>query len=247
MKSLPCLCISVLFLSACASTKALKPPKDLPKEWQVASNIPTHRPAQAHLNRRMAGGAQRVSHATSLWNVTPKSLFGDRRASQLGDILTVEINIDEEAQLQNSATTDSNSKKNMEISALFGIPELVAKVLPGGASLKPAVDLSNSNTHSGQGSVSRKEKLSLRLAVRVSAVLPNGHLSVLGHQEIIVNNELRYLQVSGILRIADISRLNTITYDKIANAKIFYGGRGPITRATEEKLGNKYIQKILPF
>lgn len=247
MKYLAYLLLSAALLSACASSKDLKLPKALPGNWQETQAAIVSPTTRLQSRKPIGGTSQRASHMTSLWSSAPKSLFGDRRASQLGDILTVEINIDEEAQLQNSVTTDYSTKKNLEVSALFGIPELVAKILPTGASLKPAVDLSNSNNHAGQGNISRKEKLTLRLAARVDEVLPNGYLSLVGHQEIIVNNELRYLQVSGIIRIADISRLNTITYDKIADAKIFYGGRGQVTRATEEKAGNRFIAKVIPF
>jgi len=252
MRPAVCFCLGAALLSACASSKDLKPPKSLPMNWQQdpsqieqIEQIPAngYRAQTAPFQR----GTARDSQVTSLWSSAPKSLFGDRRASQLGDILTVEINIDEEANLQNSVATDYNTKKNLEVSALFGIPELISKVLPTGASLKPAVDMNNSNVLTGKGNISRKEKLSLRLAARVDAVLPNGYLSLIGHQEIIVNDELRYLQVSGIVRTADISRLNTVTYDKIADAKIFYGGRGQVTRATQEKAGNKIISKLLPF
>ncbi|MBL4854220.1 MAG: flagellar basal body L-ring protein FlgH [Robiginitomaculum sp.] len=243
---LPAFCVIVL--SACASSKDLKLPKALPKNWQEqpsASLTANTAPKPEHIKDRFS--QRPASQMTSLWSSSPKSLFGDRRASQLGDILTVEIDIDDEAQLQNTVTTDYSTQKNLEISSFFGIPELVAKVLPAGASLSPAVDLTSGRNLSGQGNISRRERLTLRLAARVNAVLPNGYLSLIGRQEIMVNNELRYLQVSGVIRIADISRLNTITYDKIADAKIFYGGRGQITRTTEEKPGSKFIDKILPF
>ncbi len=244
MKHLTVIILSLLAMSACASSKTLKPPKALPENWQDPPNYLANDmkpPSSENMTQRGA------SHMTSLWSSSPKSLFGDRRASKLGDILTVEINIDDEARFQNSVTADTTSQKNLEVSSFFGLPELVAKVLPAGASLKPAVDMSSASNMSGQGNITRQEKLTLRLAARIDAVLPNGYLHLVGRQEIIVNNELRYLQVSGVIRIADISRLNTITYDKIADAKIFYGGKGQITRAGEEKAGNKLIRKILPF
>lgn len=252
MKNLICLCMGAALFSACASSKNLKPPKKLPANWQgdsiATSDGSRLQPSNILLTTVPSiRSDERVSDVTSLWSSSPKSLFGDRRANKLGDILTVEIDIDEEAKMQNSVATDYSTKKNLEVSALFGIPEIIAKALPAGASLKPAMDIKNSNNLSGQGNIARKEKLTLRLAARVNGVLPNGYLSLIGQQEIIVNDELRYLQVSGIVRIADISRLNTITYDKIADAKIFYGGRGQVTRATEEKTGNRIISKILPF
>ncbi len=237
----------LLSLSGCASSNDLKPPKALPKSWQQAPASITNDAAGSNRQVNAQHSERGASQMTSLWSSSPKSLFGDRRASRLGDILTVEINIDDEARFQNTVTTDYATQKNLQVSSFFGLPELLAKVLPAGASLKPAVDMSSASNLSGKGNITRQEKLTLRLAARVDAVMPNGYLSLIGRQEIMVNNELRYLQVSGIIRIADISRLNTITYDKIAEAKIFYGGRGQITRSTEEKSGNKLIRKILPF
>ena len=236
--------VCVISLCACASAKPLAPPKALPQNWRTDVSAQTYAPPNAqNISRSHRQGVQ----TTSLWSSSPRSLFGDRRASKLGDILTVVIEIDEEAQLQNSVSTTHSTKKNLEVGSFFGLPELVAKILPAGASLKPAVDMSSADNLTGTGNISRKEKLTLRLAARVSEVLPNGYLSLTGRQEIMVNNEVRYLQVTGIVRIADISRLNTITYDKIAEAQVFYGGRGLMTTATQEKIGNKVIRKILPF
>ncbi len=241
--SLATLAALALSLCACASNKPLAPPKALPSNWQTDEITQAYPAAISNTNSINMQDTQ----STSLWSSSPRSLFGDRRASKLGDILTVVIEIDEEAQLQNSVTTQQSSKKNLEVGSFFGLPELVAKILPAGASLKPAVDMSATDDLSGTGNISRKEKLTLRLAAQVSSVLPNGYLGLTGRQEIMVNNEVRYLQVTGIIRIADISRLNTITYDKIAEAKIFYGGRGQVTTATQEKIGRKVIRKIIPF
>ena len=233
----------LILLGGCACHTSLPRPKALPHNWDYSRNIPIQKPHDA--DGHTADAQQ--SRATSLWNNTPRSLFGDRRASKLGDILTVVIEIDEEAKLQNSVKTDHSNKKNLEVSSFFGLPELAAKILPTGASLKPAVEMAGGNSETGSGNISRKEKLTLRLAARIDDVLPNGYLSLRGRQEIMVNNEVRYLQVTGIVRVADISRLNTITYDKIADARIFYGGRGQVTTATQSSTGHKIINKILPY
>ncbi len=250
MRALLPLAVLLIILPACQSAKRVKPPKELPHSWQAAQ-VPETIANPAYTPRaptlRGSLNIRPAAQMTSLWSSSPKSLFGDRRANQLGDILTVVIEIDEEAQLQNSVSTDRSAKKNLEVSSFFGLPELAAKILPTGASLKPAIDLTNTQNSTGQGNIKRKEKLALRLAVRVNDVLPNGYLSLFGRQEIIVNDEMRYLHLTGIVRTADISRLNTITYDKIADAKIFYGGRGQITSATEEKIGSKIVGKLLPF
>ena len=107
-------------------------------------------------------------------------------------------------------------------------------------------DASRSPTSSGDGSVKRNEKLTLRVAATVVEVLPNGHLVIQGDQEVRVNYELRDLQVTGIVRPEDISRYNEIPYDRIAGARISYGGRGQITdarssRATASRSSTAYM------
>lgn len=235
-------------LSACGSTKSLEPPKAFPVAWrQEALQSGQNETDKTGIKNESIHDSRSASQMTSLWSVSRKSLFGDRRAGQLGDLLTVEINIDEGAKWQNSTSTNNSSARNMKISSFLGLPEWAKNVLPGGASLTPAVDTSSTNAQTGQGNITRKEKLTLRLAARIVEVLPNGYLRLLGRQEVMVDNELRYLHVSGIIRTADISRLNVISYDKIADARIFYGGRGQISKAVDKKRGNKILDNILPF
>ena len=100
---------------------------------------------------------------------------------------------------------------------------------------------------SGDGSVKRKEKLKLRIAATIVDVLPNGVFSISGNQEVRVNNELRELIVSGFVRPEDISRKNQITYDKIASARISYGGRGQISDMQQPRIGYQILETILPF
>lgn len=231
-------------LGGCASRAAMDTPKALPSNWH-SPNV-SKEPSLGYYaapDVKAPGDAS----VTSLWSSSPKSLFGDRRASQHGDILTVVIEIDDEAEIKNSVAQNRSSDQDFSIGALFGLPELFNKELPTGASLSPAVDLTRASSVSGNGNIKREEKLTLRLAARVTDVMPNGYLSLVGRQEIMVNNESRYLQVTGLVRTQDISRLNTITYDKIAEARIFYGGQGQLTDTVKHGLGNKVLSKIIPF
>lgn len=184
---------------------------------------------------------------TSLWTSSPQSLFGDRRASQTGDILTVLVEIDDKAEIANSVTDARATTENFGVNAFFGLPQLINKGLPDGASLSPAVDLNRTRNLSGDGTISRGEKITLRLAVQVIDVLPNGYLQLSGQQKIMVNNEIRHLQVSGLIRTQDISRQNVITYDKIADARIYYGGTGQVTDSVKPRIGNKIVNKLIPF
>lgn len=189
---------------------------------------------------------RRVDDA-SLWNAGQRSLLGDRRAIKRGDILTVVIEIDEEAQISNSTSRSRTGSESMSVPQLLGIPQRINEKLPEGASMENAVDISSSGRSGGDGSVSRKEELTLRVAATVMQVLPNGVLSIQGSQEVRVNFELRELLVTGYVRPADISRQNEITYDKIASARISYGGRGQITDVQQPRVGQQVLDVILPF
>ena len=183
----------------------------------------------------------------SLWNGGRKSLLGDRRAARRGDILTVVIEIDEEAQISNSTERSRNGSESLSIPDLFGLPQRIDKNLPDGASLDRAVGLDSTSSSGGDGSVSRSEELTLRVAATVTEVLPNGVLQISGSQEVRVNFELRELLVGGFVRPEDISRQNEITYDKIAAARISYGGRGQISDMQQPRIGQQVLDAILPF
>ncbi len=183
----------------------------------------------------------------SLWSASKRSLLGDRRAMKRGDILTVVIEIDEKAEISNSTARSRSGSENMGVSGLFGLPQRINENLPDGASMESAVDLSSSARSGGDGSVRRSEKLTLRIGATVLQVLPNGVLEIQGSQEVRVNFELRELLVSGYVRPEDISRQNEITYDKIASARVSYGGRGQITDVQQPRYGQQVLDAILPF
>lgn len=183
----------------------------------------------------------------SLWQSGPTSLFGDRRARSLGDILTVVIEIDDEAEIKNRTDRTRDSADGLSIPNFFGLASLASDVLPNGATLNPAIDAASSSETAGDGNIRREEKVTLRVAATVTHMLPNGHMVITGSQEMRVNHELRDLQVAGIIRPEDISRQNTITYEKIADARIVYGGRGVISDVQQPRYGQKILDAILPY
>jgi flagellar L-ring protein FlgH len=187
------------------------------------------------------------SDAASLWTGGRASLFGDRRASRQGDILTVVIEIDDKAEISNSSGRSRSGGETLGLPSLFGIPQRIDQHLPDGASMTDAVKTNSASNYSGDGSVKRKEKLTLRVAATVVEELPNGVLQIEGQQEVRVNFELRELTVTGYVRPGDISRQNEITYDKIAGARISYGGRGQITDVQQPRYGQQIIDSVLPF
>lgn len=185
--------------------------------------------------------------ASSLWTASRASLLGDRRAGQRGDILTVVIEIDDKAEISNSSGRNRTGSQSMGVPSLFGIPQRADRSLPEGASMAEAVSTNSGSTFSGTGSVSRNEKVTLRVAATVVEQLPNGVLRIEGQQEVRVNFELRELVVTGYVRPTDITRQNEITYDKIAGARISYGGRGQITDVQQPRYGQQITDVLLPF
>lgn len=184
---------------------------------------------------------------SSLWTDGPDSLYADPRAARPGDILTVVVEIDEKAEISNRTDQSRAGKEQLNVPALFGLPQRAAAIMPDGASLDPAVEISSASDYQGDGSVKRNEKLTLRIAATVLERLPNGALRIEGQQEVRVNNELRELTVTGFVRPSDISRKNEITYDKIAGARISYGGRGQISDVQAPRYGQQVTDAILPY
>lgn len=185
--------------------------------------------------------------ASSLWTAGRSSLFGDRRAAQRGDILTVVIEIDDKAEISNSSDRSRAGSENMGLPSLFGVPQRLNESLPEGASMAEAVNTTGASSYEGSGNISRNEKLTLRVAATVVEELANGVLRIEGQQEVRVNYELRELIISGYVRPIDISRQNEITYDKIAGARVSYGGRGQITDVQQPRYGQQVADILLPF
>ncbi|MGR3635562.1 MAG: flagellar basal body L-ring protein FlgH [Shimia sp.] len=189
----------------------------------------------------------RNSDDASLWSRNRKSLLGDRRAIRRGDILTVVIEMDENASIDNQSERSRSGSESMSVPQLFGIPQRIDGALPEGASMSNAVELGSTSSSSGDGSVTRSEKLTLQVAATIVDVLPNGVLSIQGSQEVRVNFELRELLVAGFVRPEDISRQNSISIEKIASARVSYGGRGQITDMQQPRFGQQVLDIVLPF
>ena len=130
---------------------------------------------------------KRLVDRSSLWSGTSGSLLGDRRALQRGDIMTVVIEIDERAEISNSSDRSRSGSENLGVPNLIGIPQRLDEELPNGATSAELVGITSNSSSSGDGSVKRKEKLTLRVAATVVDVLPNGVLSIAGSQELRVN------------------------------------------------------------
>ncbi|HCR67017.1 MAG TPA: flagellar biosynthesis protein FlgH, partial [Oceanicaulis sp.] len=99
----------------------------------------------------------------------------------------------------------------------------------------------------GAGNINRSESISMTAAAIVVDVLWNGNLVIHGRQEVRINNEVRELLISGIVRPQDIAADNTIDHEQIAEARISYGGRGHITEMQRPPVGQELYNLLWPF
>ncbi len=185
--------------------------------------------------------------ANSLWRPGSRAFLKDLRANQVGDIVTVVISIDEDASFENTTTRSRTTAENVDVDSILGYEGALNSVLPEAVNPADILAYDGSTTNTGAGSIERDETVNLQVAAIVTQVLPNGNLVIHGKQETRVNFEVRELLVAGVIRPQDISSSNTITYEKIAEARLAYGGRGQITDFQQPRWGTQIVDILMPF
>jgi flagellar L-ring protein precursor FlgH len=193
------------------------------------------------------GDGPRPGSANSLWRNGARAFFHDQRASRVGDILTVQIDIADSAKVSNSTSTSRKSDNSLGVPHLLGLESSLGRLLPKAFDPTNAISTTSANTSDGTGSVNRSEAISVTVAAIVTSVLPNGNLVIEGRQETRINAELRELTVAGIVRPEDITSTNTIKHTQIAEARISYGGRGDVSRVQKTPAGTALVQRFSPF
>lgn len=237
-----CLAVAAACLAGCASTIS-----DIGREphmTPVGSGLRQHRvevPAE-HLRPATYRGDG------SIWQDGGADLFRDPRAAKIGDVITVRISISDRASLDSNSNRKRESTRDLGLN--FDYALATAGFTPnaqaaGSGSVNSAVD-SNTETK-GSGAVSRSENINLLVAAVVTGVLPNGNLIISGTQEVRVNYEVRELGVAGIVRPRDIATDNSISYDKVAEARISYGGRGRVMEVQQPGWGHQIVDIFSPF
>lgn len=183
----------------------------------------------------------------SLWRAGSRSFFNDQRASRIGDILTVEIEIDDSAELSNSSNRSREASTSAGVSHFFGLEETVGQLFNGAFDPANMVGGTADSEHRGTGAINREEKIELTVAAVIVDRLPNGNLVIAGRQEVRINGELRELTVSGIIRPEDVTSDNKINHTQIAEARISYGGRGSISAVQRPNWGQRLGDAITPW
>lgn len=236
------LALAALALAGCERLSELGRPPQL-----AGMESPTADPRWRQVSMPMPAPQEPAASANSLWRQGSRTFLRDQRAANLGDLVTVLVSIQDEAQLQNSTERERTGSDTLGIPRLLGLDSSLTRILPNSIDPSRLVQTNGEQVTSGSGSIRRNESVTLRVAATVSQVLPNGNLVVAGRQQVRVNSELRDLTVSGIIRPQDIGSDNTVRHDRLAEARIAYGGRGTISDVQAPRVGQQLLDVILPF
>ena len=209
---------------------------------------PTKAPGYRVVSLPMPEATKDQFMSNSLWRQGARAFFKDQRANRVGDILTVVINIDDQASFNNETERRRENSEDSDVTNLFGLEtQLEKKLLPESFNPAAALSLGSTSRSKGIGTVDRAEELSLTVAAIVTQVLPNGNLVIQGRQEVRVNFEVRELLIAGVVRPEDITATNQIQHTQIAEARISYGGRGQLTDVQQPRYGQQVLDILFPF
>ena len=176
----------------------------------------------------------------SIWSDQQAALFKDSRAFKVGDILTVNIRVNDRASFDNKTDRSRTNKSGMNLGIGAGgdLPDVEGE---------GSLTYGSSTSTKGDGTTERSERLNLLVAAVVTGVIENGNLLISGSQEVRVNHELRILNVAGIVRPQDVDANNQISYERIAEARISYGGRGRLTEVQQPPWGQQAVDLLSPI
>ena len=224
-------------LSACSAVDRISNIGQAPKMDAVAN------PAGAKIVSNIPA-PQPITHIdNSLWQPGAQSFFHDPRAMHVGDVITVNVAVADNAKLDNSTTRTRTNSDDANLTNFFGLENALPSSMNPGSLVKMGSD----NSNVGTGAIQRDETINTTLAALVAQVLPNGNLVIDGHQQVRVNNELRDMRLSGIVRREDITQDNTVNLSQIAEARVTYGGQGTMSDVQQPRYGSQLFDIIMPW
>ena len=239
------LLLSALSLSACNAGERLANIGKAPEPTKIAN--PMTQAGYQPVSLPMPAPKIVEQQKNSLWSSDRQTFFKDQRAADIGDIITVLVDIDDKAELDNETERTRTSNENANATNILGYEGSLKQVLPEAVDPAALANLGSRSSHVGNGTIDREEDIAVRLAALITQILPNGNFVIHGRQEVVVNFEKRILQVDGVIRPQDIALANTVNYDQIAEARITYGGEGQITDVQQPRYGQQVYDVIFPF
>ena len=236
---------AMIALAACGSIERVsnigKPPELTPIK-DIKAPL-----TQRSISLPMPDNTPSRHEANSLWRTGARAFFKDQRAARVGDIVTVNIAISDNAQIGNTTTRARTSAENAGLGNFLGFEEKLSALLGTNVDTSSLVNADSTTSYNGTGTVNRSEAINMTVAAIVTDVLPNGNMVIQGRQEVRVNFEKRELLFAGIVRPEDISSSNTISHTQIAEARISYGGKGQITDVQQPRYGTQLYDVVFPF
>lgn len=232
-------------LPACSAAERISRLGDAPDMASITN--PTADPRWRPVSMPMPAPQDPPLANNSLWRPGSRTFLRDQRAANVGDIVTVLVSIQDEAELENRTVRARDNTEGMGLPRILGLESSYARFFPAGIDPTRLVEANSTSGVNGTGAIRRTETVTLRVAATVAQVLPNGNLVVTGRQQVRVNSELRDLSVGGVIRPQDIASDNTVRHDRLAEARIAYGGRGTISDVQRPRIGQELLDIILPF
>lgn len=238
MKKIILVSVFIIFLASCSELKEVRdiknagmPPKYYPETPQT-----------------------QITSEGSLWR-NNASLYEDKKARRVNDLVTILINESTSAQKTASTTASRDSSTNYGLDTFFGMNTdfnihnlpLINGFYKAGNVFSPSVKGSATSDFKGDGDTARTGKISGTITAKVVEVLPNGNLVIESRKEIIVNNEKEILVLRGIIRPDDITQSNTILSQYVADAQIYLVGEGTLGDKQSQGWLVRILDKIWPF
>lgn len=190
----------------------------------------------------LASGLQ----AQTLWrDDVSRSMFADKRAQSVGDLITVIVQESTQSSKRNTTSTSKKTSIDTAVDTFFYSPGASGLMTKGGQ--MPAVKLAGSTAFDGGGAVNNDEKITARFAVRVVDTLPNGALMIEGKRQTKISGETTDAVLRGVVRREDVSASNTIFSYEIADASIHYVSKGAVADAQRKSWLLRIWDKVMPF
>ncbi|MEI2726826.1 MAG: flagellar basal body L-ring protein FlgH [Verrucomicrobiota bacterium] len=184
--------------------------------------------------------------AQSVWkDARVSSMFSDKRASSVGDVLTILVQENNTASKDNSIKTAKNTSIDAAIATFLYSPAASGLLTKSGQ--LPALKTSAKTDFDAGGQINNTEKMAARIAVRVVDVLPNGNLVIEGRRTITFARETQDAVLRGVVRSEDITANNNVYSYNIADATIKYTGQGAVSETTRKGWFTRLWEFFTPF
>jgi flagellar L-ring protein precursor FlgH len=193
----------------------------------------------------LANAGQSAS-AQSLWHDgVSKPMYSDKRASRVGDLITIVVQENTTANKDNTTSTSRKASMDAAITAFLYSPGASGLLTKGGQ--LPALKYNAANTFDGGGTIKNSEQIVAQVTVRVIDVLPNGNMLIEGMRETSFGGEKQNIVLRGLVRSEDVAANNTVFSYNVADAKIQIIGRGTISDSQRKGWFTRIWDKLTPF